>query len=124
MTSDQSLRDVRKEQIELIFKAIESISKRFLNKKDRDIQNEVLKLELCNKTLKSSFLERRIQGIRDLNTLITSTSNTFTTDFLIDWMEKNDVFSTVWDARKTHPQILQRSNEIFKLLIKQDKLSE
>ena len=66
----------------------------------------------------------RIQGIRDLNTLITSTSNTFTTDFLIDWMEKNDVFSTVWDARKTHPQILQRSNEIFKLLIKQDKLSE
>jgi hypothetical protein len=37
MTSDQSLRDVRKEQIELIFKAIESISKRFLNKKDRDI---------------------------------------------------------------------------------------
>jgi ubiquitin carboxyl-terminal hydrolase 34 len=94
-TSDQSLRDVRKEQIEAILKSVDSISKRFLEKDEREKQSEVLKLELCNKCLTSNYLERRIQGIRDLNTLVRSTSiyasgsRAFTSEFLIQWMREH-----------------------------------
>lgn len=59
-TSDQSLRDVRKEQIDSVIKAMENISKRFLNKDTREKEIEVTKLELCNKCLTSNYLERRI----------------------------------------------------------------
>jgi hypothetical protein len=89
----------------------------------------VLRLELANKSLKSTYLERRIQGIRDLNQVIKNntlymSSKTFTTEFLIDWMTSNEVFKTIWDNRKTHQQLVQRSNEIFKLLLKEDRLDE
>lgn len=89
-TSDLALRDVRKEQIDAIYKSIDSISRRFLTKDERDRQSEILKLELCIKMLKSNFLERRIHAIRDLSQLIKnntlySSSKTFTTEFLIDW---------------------------------------
>jgi hypothetical protein len=106
-TTDQALRDVRKEQIDAIIKSVENIGKRFLKKEEREKQTEVLRLDLCNKSLISNYLERRIQGIRDLSTLVKnntlySSSKTFTTEFLIDWMSKNDVFSTIWDHKKTH----------------------
>ena len=107
MTSDQALRDVRKEQVDAIIKSIENISRRFIQKDERDKQTEILRLELCDKSLKSNFLERRIQGIKDFNLLIRnntlySSSKTFTTEFLIDWMVKHDMFSQIWDHRKTH----------------------
>lgn len=126
-TNDKALRDVRKEQVDAIIRSIDNISKRFLKKEERTKQTEVLRLDLCNKSLVSEYLERRIQGIRDLSTLvknnsIMSSSNTFTTDFLIEWMRNNDVFATIWDPRKTHLQIVQRTNEIFKLLVKDDKM--
>lgn len=89
----------------------------------------MLRLELCNKSLISNYLERRIQGIKDLSLLVknnalNSSSKTFSTDFLIEWMTKNDVFNTIWDHRKTHLQIVQRTNEIFKLLVRDDKMDQ
>jgi len=36
ITTDQALRDVRKEQVDAIIKSVESISRRFLNKEDRE----------------------------------------------------------------------------------------
>jgi ubiquitin carboxyl-terminal hydrolase 34 len=109
---------VRKEQMEAVIKAIENISKRFLTKEEREKKIEVLKLELINKCLKSTYLERRIQGIRDLNTLVKkittpqysynmkTESKAFTADFLIDWMREHQVFQNMWDPRKTHLQIV------------------
>lgn len=123
------MRDVRKEKIDAIIKSVDNISRRFLSKDEREKQSEVLRLELCNKSLRSNFLERRITGIKDLNLLIKNntlyaSSKTFTTEFLIDWMVQNDVFAAIWDHRRTHVQIVQRSNDIFKLLLKENKLNE
>lgn len=93
--------------MDAIIKSVDQISKRFYTKEEREKQAEVLKLELANKCLKSTYLERRIQGIRDLNQVIKNntlymSSKTFTTEFLIDWMTSNEVFKTIWDNRKTH----------------------
>jgi len=56
--------------------------------------------------LKSTFLERRIQGIRDLNTIIKNVrmfnNKSFTAPFLIEWMQANGVFNIIFDPRQTH----------------------
>ena len=39
-------------------------------------------------------------------------------------MIKNDVFGAIWDYKRTHLQLVQRSDEIFKLLLKENKLTE
>ena len=92
ITSDVALRDIRKEQVDSIIKSVENISRRFSSKEEREKQSEILRLQLCNKSLSSNFLERRIQGIKDLTTLIknntmySSSAKTFTSEFLLDWM--------------------------------------
>jgi len=78
-----------------------------MNKDDREKQTEIIRLELANKCLRSTYLERRIAGIKDLNTVIKNntlymSSKTFTNEYLIDWMVTNEVIVTIWDARKTH----------------------
>ena len=129
MTTDQSLRDVRKEKIDGIITSVDSIGRRLLTKSEREKQSEILRLELCIKSMRSNYLERRIQGIKDFNTIVKnntlySTSTTFSVEFLIDWMNEHDVFSTIWDPKKTHLQIVQRTTDIFKMLLKENKLDE
>lgn len=111
MTPDAALRDVRKDQVDAIIKAIDNISRRFMPKEQREQEAEVLRLELCSMSLRSNYLERRIQGIKDLTTIIKnnslySNSKTFTTEFLIEWLVKNDTLTQIWDNRYTHLQLV------------------
>jgi hypothetical protein len=64
---DKALRDVRREHIEAIVKAVDNLNKRIVDKGERERQSEFLKLEVALLCLNSSYMERRIQGIRDLN---------------------------------------------------------
>ena len=102
--------------------------KRFKPKDERERSGELLKLELSLKQLSSTYLERRINGIRDLSTLINNNtllkiSETFTTEFLIAWMTDNEVFDIIWNYRKTHQELVTRSNDIFRLLAKEHALT-
>lgn len=127
---EKSLRDVRREKIEMIIKSIDNFQRRLICKEDREKQTEVLKLEVSLMCLKSSFLERRIQGIRDLNQIIrnlkmySSGTKAFTGALLIQWMSENGVFDILFDAKLTHLQIVQRSGDTLKLLLQEDALSE
>lgn len=107
---EKSLRDMRRERIESIIKSIDSFQRRVISKDEREKMTEVVKLEVALMCLKSSFLERRIQGIRDLNGVIRNNrmfnSKTFTAKFLIEWMEQNGVYSQIFDTRKTHIQLV------------------
>ena len=47
----------------------------------------------------------------------------FTLEQLINWCKEHGVFDILWDSRSTHQQLVQRSNEIFKILPKEDLLS-
>lgn len=64
---DRALRDVRREHIEAIVKAVDNLSMRLVEKAEREKQSEIMKLEVALLCLNSSYMERRIQGIRDLN---------------------------------------------------------
>jgi len=63
--------------------------------------------------IKSGYLERRIQGIKELNSLIksnrmmgSSSSKTVTNTFLVGWLRENEVFPLLFDPKKTHLQIV------------------
>lgn len=102
---DRALRDVRREHIEAIVKAVDNLSRRLVEKADRDKQSEILKLEVALLCLNSSYMERRIQGIRDLNLIIQSTrvsSSRFSGRFLVEWMQTHGVFDILFDHKKTH----------------------
>lgn len=67
---DKALRDVRREAIEAIVKAVDSLNKRIEKKEEREKKTEIFKLDVSLLCLNSSFLQRRIQGIHDLTKLI------------------------------------------------------
>ena len=88
------------------------------------LKSEQLKLEIVKKMLSSELLERRIVGIKTLNTIVRNAQLTysqlsaFTLAQLVEWIHQHGVFDILWDAKKTHLQLVQRSNEIFKILPK------
>ena len=123
---DRALRDVRREHIEVMLKAVDNLSKRLVEKAEREKQSEILKLEVALLCLNSSYMERRIQGIRDLNQIIKSNriySGRFSGRFLVDWMQNHGVFDVLFEERKTHLQLIQRCDEVLKLLLQEDMLS-
>ena len=42
---------------------------------------------------------------------------------MVKWLNENDIFSIIFDPKKTHLEIVRRSNEILKLLLSEDALS-
>jgi ubiquitin carboxyl-terminal hydrolase 34 len=124
---DKALRDVRREHIEAIVKAVELLSRRIVETPEREKDIEVLKLEVARLCLNSSFMERRIQGIRDLNLIIRHNriyAGRFPGKFLAEWMQSHGIFDILFDHKKTHLQLIQRSDEILKLLLSEDMLGE
>lgn len=87
---EKSLRDVRRERIESVIKCIDNFQRRTMGRDEREKMTEVIKLEVALMCLKSSYLERRIQGIKDLNQVIRNNrmfnNKTFTAPFLIEWI--------------------------------------
>lgn len=57
---DKLLRNVRREKIEAIIKAIEVMQRRTVGKEEREKKIETLKLDVSLMCLQSNFLERRI----------------------------------------------------------------
>lgn len=126
---EKSLRNVRREKIELIIKSIDNFQRRLITKDEREKQTEVLKLEVSLLCLRSSYMERRIHGIRDLNNIIKnmrmfSSNKTFTPQFLIEWMDQNGVFQQLFDPKKTHLQLVQRTTDVLKLLLSENMFSQ
>lgn len=107
---EKSLRDVKREKIESIIKSIDSLQRRITSKEDRERETETLKLEVCLMCLKSSYLERRIQGIRDLNQIIRNnrmmTTKSMSNADIVNWLNENQVFSILFGTKKTHLQIV------------------
>jgi len=67
---DKILRDVKRERLEGVVKGIDYLNRRNVAKSDRELATENLKLDLCNQCLRSSYLDRKIQGLKDLNQII------------------------------------------------------
>jgi hypothetical protein len=99
-----------------------------MTKEEREKDTEVLKLEVSLMCLKSNYLERRIQGIKDLTQIIKNnrmfSNKSFTGVFLIEWMQNNEVFSIIFSHKTTHLQLVQRSADILRLLLTENMFSQ
>jgi hypothetical protein len=87
------LRDVKRERIEALFASIDNLKKRVLEKDQREKEAELFKLEISLMCLKSGFLNRRIQGIKELSNLARSirmySQKNFTGADLVAWIKNN-----------------------------------
>lgn len=103
---ERSLRDVRREKIDTIIKSIDNLQRRLVSKEEREKETEILRLEISMMCLKSSYMERRIQGIKDLNQIVKNnrmlSNKSFSSQYLIEWMQNNEVFTILFDPKKTH----------------------
>ena len=89
---------------------------------------EIFKLDMGKKQMNSELLEPRINGIRELNQVIEnnkswSMTKTLSVAFLVQWMTENNVFNIIWDPRKTHQQLIERSDKVFKLLLDENYMT-
>ena len=48
----------------------------------------------------------------------------FDTQFLIQWMRENQVFEILFDPKKTHLQLVQRTTDILKMLANENDLKD
>lgn len=70
---------------------------------------EVLKLKFIKRCLESQFLEKRIQGIKELNEIVTDCTNgndAQATSNIIQWILNNGIFEIIWEPKKTHIQLV------------------
>lgn len=78
--------------------------------------------------LKSGFLNRRIQGIKELSNVTRSirmySHKNFKSSDLVQWIKENKVLDLVLDPKKTHIQLVQRISDILRLLAYEDQLGE
>ena len=124
----QSLRDIRKERIDGIIRSLDSLLKRVCKKEDREKQINVLKLDFALLCVKSPFLERRIQGIKEISGLIKDVrvygSKSFSPEFLVEWIRANNVFEFIFSAKHCHIQLVQRTSDLMKLFISTNQLTK
>lgn len=125
---EASIRNVRKEKIEQIVGRLGDLLKRVYTYDEREKTLEQLNLDITLMCLKSNFLERRIHGIKSLGEFLKglkySNRNKLTGDYMLEWLEKNKILELIFDPKEYHVQIIQRSKEILRFLIVEDKLSE
>lgn len=103
---EKQLRDVKREKIESMIKSVDLLQRRTLSKDEREKETETLKLDVCLMCLRANFLERRIQGIRELNQIIRNNrmlnNKSLTNQQIVEWLEQNDVYNIIFDNKKTH----------------------
>lgn len=125
---EASIRNVRREKIEGVVGRLNDLLKRVFNYEQREIEIEHLNLDIVLMCLKSNFLERRIQGIKSLAETLTnlkySKNNRVSADYMLEWLSKHKILELIFDPKNYHVQIIQRSKEILKFLIVEDKFSK
>lgn len=126
---EASIRNIRREKIEGIVNRLNDLLKRVYNYEQREQEIEHLNLDIVLTCLRSHILERKIQGIKSLaetlKNLKYSKSNaaSFST-YMLEWLDKNKILEIIFDSKNYHVQIIQRSKEILKFLIVEDKLTK
>ena len=88
-----------------------------------DLYDEIT-LTLAMRTIKTSIFDRRLQGIKALNEFIEKNEKKEEIlKKLIELIKNNNIISEIFGANY-HSQIISRANEIIKLLLKENELSQ
>ena len=86
--------------------------------------NEEITLAFAMKSIKTSIFDYRLKGIKDLNEIIEKNKNNKEINIkLISLLKENKILNELFGANY-HSQLIKSSNEIIKLLLKENSLDE
>ena len=127
---DKEMRNLPKDLIEIVTNLLykveetkEALSNEKGGKEELNLHDEIT-LALSLKTIKTSFFDRRLNGIKTLNEFIEKNKNNKgILTKIIDLIKKNEIISEIFGANY-HSQLISKSNEIVKLLLIENELSE
>lgn len=123
------MREINQKIVSDIFTAYEAMLKRITSKDVAVQESESFKLAMCVKLMKSELLEARINGIRSFNEILEknrsySINKTLTVTFLFDWITKNAVLDVILDPKRTHQQLVERSDEVYTFFLREKVATE
>ena len=123
------MRDINQKLVGDVFSAYETMLKRIVSKGVATQEAESFKLALCVKLMKSELLEARINGIKNFNDILEknrsySSNKTLSVEFLVDWINKNGVLDVILDPKRTHQQLVERSEEVYMFLLREKQASD
>ena len=125
--NDKNIRKVPKDLMALIKMLINSINIYFSKEEqiNNDLNmNEEITLAFAMKSIKTSIFDYRLKGIKDLNEIIEKNKNNKEINIkLISLLKENKILNELFGANY-HSQLIKSSNEIIKLLLKENSLDE
>ena len=104
-SDDKVLRDLDAGTSFQAIRATYNLRLRLTERSEAQDATEIFKLKFIKKCLESQFLEKRIQGIKDLNEFVRNATDNIDEDAsrkMHQWMIENGVFDIIWDPKKTH----------------------
>jgi len=117
------LRNIKKDTIEMIIKVLKiylSVSKDPVEK-NRIIENFSISSSL--RMIKTTFLDKRIQAIKNLVDVIKSHKNDKEkTQEILKMIEENQLFYEIYGPN-THIQLINKSKELLEIMLQEDKMS-
>jgi len=136
-STEAQLRQIRKDRIDqLINLLINNLKVRFLNLKQREIEKQMLQLEIGSVFLKQNFMERRIDGAKliqevckQVNMIIYQQQSDsimnnsskqihirFISELLLKIKSENIIYQ-YFAKERTHSELVSRSEDFLKLLM-------
>ena len=131
---DKEIKNLPQDFVDLAKKFLIKISKYNKNNKNKEINNkekqednhieEEISLFLLFKIIKVSVFDKRFQGVKDLNErIIRAKNNEKILKRMAELIKENNLVNEIFGPNY-HTQIISKSKEIIKLLLKYDQLDE
>ena len=125
--NDKNIRKVSKELMKLIRTLINEINRYFYKEEEinNDLKmNEEITLAFAMKSIKTSIFDYRLKGIKDLNEIIENNKNNKEIiTKIISLLKENKILNELFGANY-HSQLIKSSEEIIKILLKENALDE
>ena len=119
---DTIIRKMAKDRFDRIVKSVEKMMIRVYTSKTKNELVDKFIFDVYILFFKSSFLERRIQGLKGINDYCKNVrhnmSRSIESQELTEWISNNQILGEIFGENK-HVQLIQRSSEIIKFLIHQ-----
>jgi len=122
--NQNELRNIKKDTLDIITKVLRFYLGLTLGSDERNRIIEEFSITFSLKMIKTTFLEKRIQAVKNLVDVINSSKlDKEKSSFLLKLIEENKIFFEIFGTN-SHFQLINMSKDLLEIMIKEDKLSE
>jgi len=122
--NQNELRNIKKDTLDIITKVLRFYLGLTLGSEERNRIIEEFSITFSLKMIKTNFLEKRIQAVKNLVDVIRSSkADKEKSAFLLKLIEDNKIFGEIFGTN-SHFQLIFMSKELLEIMLQEDKLSE